>query len=200
MTKMNAAQRAETIATVTNTLSQMITDRKAKDATLCAQAVKRSDKYCAFFSTAKFATVAVDARFDLTDLFGRCDKTLDRFVRVLDSVMRDNLDLTNESDQNRYTFNLLRTVVAGAATKTAITKSDVFATATKTDTAPEYVTVSRRKMSDSTAERQSGIATFVLECLGIVTRTKTESGSVVMTVNVNAPMYRRALKLVASGK
>lgn len=200
MTKMNAAQRNEAISVCATTLCAMVADRRMKDAALCAQAVKRSDKYLAFFATAKFATVAHDYRIDLADLFGRCDKTLDRFVRVTDNLLRDDLSIRAESDQNRYTFNLLRTLVAGAANKIAVTKSDVFATASKVADAPEYVTVSRRIMCDSTAERQSGIATYVLECLGIVTRTKTESGSVIMTVNVNSPMYRKVVKMIASGQ
>lgn len=199
MTKANF-DRATAIETMTADLRGYIDARRLRDSTFAEGARKRSDKYLAFFATTRFATAAVDYQIDLRDLFNRCDKTLDRFVRVFDALLRDDLSLKNESDQNRYTFGLVRSLIAGAAQKIALQKKDVLATATKRDDAQDFVTVSRRVMSDTTAERQSGIAVYTLELLGVITRTKTESGVMQMTVNTKATAYKRFLKLIASGQ
>jgi hypothetical protein len=193
-------ERDAMIANNAAMIETMLTARRDRDASLAEGGRKRSQKYCAFFATAKFATAATDYKIDLNDMFGRCDKTLDRFVRVFDALVSGSLALKGETDQNRYTFNLVRSLVKGVATKQAVKKTDILATATKRDDAQEFVTVSRRVMSDTTAERQSGIATYVLELLGIVTRTKNESGIVTMTVNTNAVAYKRFCKLIAQGE
>ncbi|NKX37341.1 hypothetical protein HGG70_05255 [Rhodobacteraceae bacterium R_SAG4] len=189
--------RENAIAQVSEVLTGKIAARRERDSKLAAGAVKRSDKYLAFFATARFATAVVDYQINLDDLFSRCDKTLDRFVRVFDSLLSGSLALKGETDQNRYTFNLARSLIGAVKEKEFLNKSDVLATATKREDAREFVTVSRRIMSDSTAERQSGIATYVLETLGMVVRTKSESGLVQMTVNKQATAYKRFLKLIS---
>lgn len=194
----NKANREAAITETAIALESLIAARRERDSKLADSAIKRSEKYCAFFATARFATAAVDYNLDLKDIFSRCDKTLDRFYRVLDALLIGSLALRNESDQNRYTFGLAKSLIGSVKEKEFMTKSDVLATATKREDAREFVTVSRRIMSDSTAERQSGIATYVLECLGMVVRTKSESGIVQMTVNKNATAYNRFLELVSA--
>lgn len=198
MTKLNAAQRIEAIAEVKGALAEHIAARKVRDAKFAEGARKRSEKYLAFFATDRFAATAFDYGFDLTDLFSRCDKTLDRFVRVLDTLNRDTLQVASDRDQNRYTLNLMRTLVASVNAQATVAKSDVFATATKVDNARDFVNVSRRVMSESTADRQSGIAVYVLELLGFLHRSKNLDGSVSYHVNRNSKIYRKVLKLIAA--
>lgn len=198
MSKLNASQRAETIAATASLISESNIALKARYATNAQPAQDRIAKVVAFFATEKFATATVDYGFDLKDLFGRCDKTLDRFVRVLDTLNRDTMQVASEKDQNRYTFNLIRTLVGSVNAQIAVSKKDVFATATKVENAPEFVAVSKRFMSESTADRQSGIATYVLECLGLLTRKKNSNGSVEYVVNKNSKIYRKVVKLIAS--
>lgn len=200
MTKMNAAQRNDAINTTAATLTDLIAVRRDRDAGFAEGARKRSATYLAFFATAKFATSVVDYGFDLKDIFDRCDKTLDRFVRVLKCLQENTMQIASDRDQNRYTFNLMRTLVASVNQKTAVNKVDVLATATKRDDAQEFVNVSKRVMSDLTADRQSGIAVFTLELLGFLTRTKNANGSVEYHVNKNSAIYRKVCKLIAEGK
>lgn len=201
MTKaMTATERATAIEATASQVRDLITARKVTDADLAEGGRKRSEKYCAYFATARFATAAVDYGFDLRDLFDRCDKTLDRFVRVLDTVLNDSLQVTSDRDQNRYTFNLMRTLVASVNAQTMVKKTDVLATATKRDDAQDFVNVSKRIMSDTTADRQSGIAVYVLECLGFLNRIKNANGSIEYHVNRNSKIYRKVVKLIASGQ
>lgn len=200
MTKMTKEQRATAIAETAETIAANNAALKARYAENAQGAVKRVQNVTAFFATARFATAAIDYRFDLTDAYKRCDKTLDRFVRVLDVLLNDSMQTTSDKDQNRYTFNLLRTLVASVNAQTAVTKADVFATASKVADAPEFVAVSKRFMSESTADRQSGIATYVLEMLGLLTRKKNMNGSVEYHVNKNSAIYRKVVKIIASGQ
>ena len=197
MTKEN---RAQAVNAVSETLRGLIDARKVVDAKLAEGGRKRSEKYLAFFATAKFADAVVDNGFDLKDLFERCDKTLDRFVRVFDTLNRNTMQTTSERDQNRYTFNLMRTLIGAANAQAQITKSDVIATATKRENVADYVNVSKRVMSETTADRQSGIAVFVLEILGFLTRVKSASGAVEYHVNRKNSTYRKAVKLIAENK
>ena len=197
---MTKEMHADLIASVSNDLRGMIDARRIVDTKLAEGGRKRSDKYLAFFATAKFATAASDIGFDLKDLFERCDKTLDRFVRVLETMMSDTLQATSERDQNRYTFNLMRTLIGAANAKAQVTKTDVIATATKREGLADYVNVSSRVMSESTADRQSGIAVYVLECLGFLTRIKSASGAVEYHVNRKNAVYRKAVKLISENK
>jgi hypothetical protein len=195
MTKEN---RIATIATVAADVLTRNATLTAKYATKAENAQQRIAKVTAFFATDRFATMVVDHGFDLKDIYDRCDKTLDRFVRVIDTLNRDTMQIASDKDQNRYTFNLIRTLVASVNAQVAVKKSDVFATATKVETAPEFVAVSKRFMSESTADRQSGIATFVLEMLGLLTRNRNADGSVEYKVNKNTKVYRKVCKLIAS--
>lgn len=193
------ANRAASILAIAEKVAAQNVALVNRYATNAQPARDRVQKVCAFFATDRFATAACDYGFDLTDLYGRCDKTLDRFVRVLDVLLKDSIALGSEKDQNRYTFNLIRTLVASVNAQATVTKSDVFATATKVETAPEFVAVSKRFMSESTADRQSGIATYVLEMLGLLTRVKNMNGSVDYKVNKNSKIYRKVCKIIASG-
>lgn len=192
--------RAETIAATAAMIAQENCALTERYSTKAQNAQDRIAKVTAFFATDRFATAAVDYKFDLKDAYKRCDKTLDRFVRVLDVLLKDSMTLGSDKDQNRYTFNLIRTLVGSVNAQVAVTKADVHATATKVETAPEFVAVSKRFMSESTADRQSGIATYVLEMLGLLTRVKNANGSVEYKVNKNSKIYRKICKIIASGK
>lgn len=192
--------RAEMIAATAAMICDKNVALTARYSTKAQNAQDRIAKVTAFFATDRFATAAVDYKFDLADVYTRCDKTLDRFVRVLDVLLKDSMTLGSDKDQNRYTFNLIRTLVGSVNAQVAVTKTDVFATATKVDTAPEYVAVSKRFMSESTADRQSGIATYVLEMVGLLTRVKNANGSVDYKVNKNSKIYRKVCKIIASGQ
>lgn len=190
--------RAEMIASVSASVLAQNVALTERYATKAQNAQDRIAKVTAFFATDRFATAAVDYGFDLGDVYQRCDKTLDRFVRVLDVLLKDSMHTTSDKDQNRYTFNLIRTLIGSVNAQATVNKSDVFATATKVLDAPEYVAVSKRFMSESTADRQSGIATYVLEMLGLLTRVKNMNGSVDYKVNKNSKFYKKVCKIIAS--
>lgn len=196
-TKENRAASILAIAETVQAQNAALTLRYATNAKPAQDHVR---KVTAFFATDRFATAAHDYGFDLKDLYGRCDKTLYRFICVLDVLLKDSMTLGSDKDQNRYTFNLIRTLVASVNAQAVINKSDVFATATKVEGAPEYVVVSKRFMSEKTADRQSGIATYVLEMLGLLTRVKNMNGSVDYKVNKNSKIYRKVCKIIASGQ
>lgn len=198
MTKMTKEQRDALIATTKTDLTARIAQRRERDAQLAEGARKRSDKYLAFFGGDRFATMVVDYSLNLDDIFSRCDKTLDRFRAVCDHLLRGDLTLRDERDQSRYTFDLARSVVGAHKVQAHLTKNDVLATATKRENVNEYVIVARRVMSDTTAERQSGIAMYTLELLGVVKRTRAESGSVVMTCDTKAQAFKRFTNLIAA--
>lgn len=175
-----------------------VTAIRERDAKLAESARKRSDKFCAFMLRATVQESVIRDGVNLELLFTQCDKTRDRFVRVYDAVMRNDMSLKNESDQNRYTFNLVRSLIQSVSVKSKLNKTDILATATKRDDASEFVTVSRRIMQDSTAERQSGIAQFVLTACGVVTRSRNENNRIEMTVNTKSAIYKRFVKMIAS--
>lgn len=182
-------------------IEPMIAARRERDSKLAANAVKRSDKYLAFFASDRFARFAIAHKLDVASaLADRCDKTLDRFMRVSDALIREDLTLKNERDQNRYTFGLAQTLVQSVNRKLAVSKTDILATGSKAfaETASEFVSVSRRTMSDSTAERQTGLAQYALEILGFITRSRTVNGQIEIVVNTRAPVYKRFVKLLAT--
>lgn len=198
MTKMNKEERAVAVDAVKADIATRIESRRERDRKLAAGAVKRSDKYLAFFAGDRFANMVIDYNLNLDDVFSRCDKTLDRFRVVADHLLRGDLNLTSDRDQSRYTFDLARSMINAHKMRAHLTKSDVLATASKRDNENKYVTVSRRLMSDNTAERQSGIATYTLELLGVVKRSRKENGSMVMTCDTRSRAFKRFADLITA--
>lgn len=158
-----------TIETVKNEIANMNVSRRERDTKLVAQGQKRSASYIAFFATDYFATVALSNGIDIKAMYELCDKTLNRLELMLKATKEGSFFLRNETDQNRYAFNLIATIVNGHNAKIAmVTRDDVSACGNKRETANEYVKVSSRIMSDSTEKRQVGIALSVLETLGMI--------------------------------
>lgn len=178
-------------ATIATEIAQRNEALKAKYASKAANAQKRIAQVTAFFATAKAQDALIKYNVDADVLFNRCDKTLDRFRVILDALIRGDVSLRNESDQSRYTYGLVQSVITANAANAKLAKADVLATASKRDSDNEFVTVARRVMSDTTAERQSGIATYVLETLNVFARVKAESGKMTIEANVKSAAFKR---------
>ena len=203
---MNAVMNARNVA-LTETADKvraLVETRKVRDAeTLtCQNALRRSRNYNADFLKASFTEVFVDYGVDLDTLFSRCDKTLDRFCKVVDQIFNnDTLSPTDSRDQYRYTVNLIRSLVkANAANVSVLVKSDVLATATKRKTDNDFVQVASRLMCDSTAERQSGIAAKVLTDLGFCNAKFNGNKLVGLTLNTDSVIFAKICQMIADGK
>ena len=182
-------------------LAQIITERndalRAKYASKAANAQKRIAVATAFYASDRAQTAMLTYGVDVDALYKLCDKSHDRFVKVTDALIRGDLTLRDDRDQNRYTFGLIRSAIAANAANAKLTKSDILATGSKRDDASEFVTVSRRIMSDSTAERQTGIAQYVLTALGVATRVRNLNNKIDFDVNVKSAAYKRFVELLA---
>lgn len=200
MTKMTKEQRDALIASTHQDL-RIICDKLTEKYSVHAENAQKNIRVAnAVYLTAAFATFAVDYGINLEKLFAMCDKTHKRFVTVYDNLTRGDLSLVSVSDQNRYTFDLARSALAAHKQNAMLTKADTFASATKVENAPEYVTISTRKMADSTANRQSGIARTVLTVLGLIVREESQNGKMLLKCNTKSACFKRFAKLIASGE
>lgn len=195
---MTKEERANRILANQARIAVLSAKRKERVAGKAEAAQRNVDDFCAFCATQAFAALSVDWSLDLEDIFKRCDKTQKRFVAVCESLMNDSFALRNDSDQRRYVFNLARTLLNGAKRgDVTITKSDVLATATKTDSAPDYVVISSQLVANSTQDRQSGIAQYVLEMLGFLIKEK-QGAVTTYKANLNSKVARKIAKIIAS--
>lgn len=186
-----------TMTNVKDIIATLIIDRKARDAKLAESGQARSKSYCAFFATDAFANTAESYAIDLKRMFDLCDKTLNRLELFLKAIAEDKFYQRNESDQNRYTYNIVRTMINAHNAKVAmITKSDTFACGQKVEGANEYVAVHAKHMSDTTTARQTGIALYVLECLNVCTVQRVGKNIIGYKVNDKSAMYKRLSKMV----
>lgn len=193
----NAIDRETAITATIEAIASRIPNRAARDAKLGDDGQRRSASYLAFFATTAFAEIATDAQIDLEQLFNRCDKTLNRVELLLKALATGEFFLRNESDQNRYSFDLIKTLINAHNAKVAmITRSDASATASKTDTASDYVQVATRNMAASTQSRQGGIATYVLETLGMVEFERSGKNIVGYKVKPKTAFFKRMSAMV----
>lgn len=178
-------------------MTARIAARAERDAKLAAGAQARSKTYCAYFATTAFGEQVTKYSIDLDAFFALCDKTLNRYELMMKSLATGEFFLRNESDQNRYAFNIIKTMINAHNAKVAqINKADVFATGSKVAEANEYVALSSRIMSDSTVARQTGIALYVLASLNVCEVQKVGKNIVGYKVNDKSPMYKLLAKMV----
>ena len=190
---------------LTENIKGRIAARQARDAEklTCNNALTRSKKYTEKMLQASFVATVQKYDINLDRFFNRCDKTLDRFFKVLQVVNLDSLTVAKETDQNRYTFNLIRSLIAAHAKNIAmLTKDEQLATASKRniDENQDYVAVAKRIMCDSTAKRQTGIAAMVLQDLGflnVVFHGNTIAG---LTVNSDSAAYKQFADMIARNR
>lgn len=196
MTKMTKADLTENI-------KARVAARQERDAAklTCQNALRRSRNYSQEMLKADFATTVTTYDMNLDRFFERCDKTLDRFFKVLTALKLDTLSVAKETDQNRYTFNLVRTLIAAHAKSIAmISKDDQLATASKREVSQDYISVAKRIMCDSTAERQTGIAAKVLEDLGFCNVTFNGNKIAGITVNAKSAAFKLFADMIARGR
>lgn len=187
-----------------NAIAALIETDTAKRATLATGAQGRMKAYRAHFATDAFAEFAVTYAIDLPRLFGRCDKTIDRFSRVVKCLQAGHLALADGRDMNRFTFKHARNLVASHAKGAAYSKSDILATRDKADVnRAEHLTASARVMAVGTDDRQDGIALFVLNDLGFMVKGETieRNGKKETPCQVveSSPAYRLFVELIAAG-
>lgn len=198
MTKQN-----EALTAIHDNVRARMVKRAERDAKLKESASSRVKGYVAFFATDSFAKNVTEFSINLDSLLDQCDKTLDRFRRVSQSLNRDSLALVDDRDQNRYTFNLARSLVAAhAKSMTEIQRDDMRATGSKRDVdeTRDYITVAKRHMQDSTTERQVGIGARVLRELGFCEPVFNGNKLVSLRVKPKSAAFRKFTKLIASGQ
>lgn len=191
--------RVDQIEQVAETLIARIAARQERDAKLATGGQTRSKSYCAYFATEQFRGEVIDYGINLDLFFGLCDKTLNRYELMMKALKSDTFFMRNENDQNRYAFNIIRTMCNGHALKVAqITKADVFASGQKVDAehANGYVKISSQFMSDETVKRQTGIALYVLQALNVCEVQKVGNAIVGYKVNDKSAMFKRLAKIV----
>lgn len=178
-------------------ICELIIARKVRDANLASGGLKRSESYCAFFATDRFAQIATDCAIDLNKMFNRCDKTLNRLELFLKAIAEDTFFMRNESDQNRYIYGLIKSMVNAHNMKLgAITRADKFAATQKVEGAADHVVSLSRIMSDLTSERQGGIATYVLEDLGFCEFVRNGRMVTGYKVKPKSAIFKRLARMV----
>lgn len=201
---MTATVSKAAVTKARNAIAALIETDTAKRAELASGAQGRMKAYRAHFATDAFAEFAVANAINLPRLFGRCDKTIDRFSRVVKCLQAGHLALADGRDMNRFTFKHARNVIASHAKGAVYSKTDIVATRDKADqTRAEHLMASARSMSVLTDDRQDGIALFVLADLGLIERGETidRNGKKETPVKVieSSPAYRLFCDLIAAG-
>lgn len=179
-------------------LNAAIAARAERDSKLATGGQTRSKSYLAYFASAAFATEAESYSINLHKFFDLWDKTLNRYELMMKALATGEFYLRNESDQNRYAFNIIKTMINAHNLKVAqVNKQDIFATGSKVSVETnEYVALSSRIMSDSTVARQTGIALYVLEALNVCEVQKVGKNIVGYKVNDKSVMYKKLAKML----
>lgn len=178
-------------------IAAKLAERAIRDAKLAPSAAARVKGYNAYCATALFAGDVETYAIDLNKFFNMCDKTIDRYVKLMQALATGAFYLNNENDQNRFAFNAIRSMVNAHNVKVAqLTRDDTFAIGQKVETANDYVAVSSRIMADSTVARQVGIALTCLEVLNMCEVQRVGSKVVGYKINDKSPMFKRLAKMV----